>query len=97
MPTQSSAGSPPDKNKKKVILYTKPDCPDCFNARRFLNNRGIPYETRDVTTPQAVEELLQLLGPGQYSTPIIVRGEHVFVGFAVNRRHIEKVLGQIAQ
>jgi glutaredoxin len=88
---------PPDQDKQKVILYTKPDCPDCFNAKRFLNNRNIPFEVRDITDPQAVEELLALLGPGQYATPIIVLGEHVFVGFEVNRRHIENVLEQISR
>ncbi|MGQ9516833.1 MAG: glutaredoxin family protein [Anaerolineae bacterium] len=97
MSIRSSAESAPNKNTWKVILYTKPDCPDCFNAKRFFNNRDVPYETRDITDPQTVEELLQLLGPGQYTTPIIVLGEHVFVGFAANRRHIENVLDQIAQ
>lgn len=97
MSTAAPQGTEPAKKNLKVIVYTKPDCPDCFNAKRFLNNREIPFETRDITDPQAVEELLALLGPGQYATPIIVLGEHVFVGFEVNRRHIENVLEQMTR
>ncbi len=97
MSVQTPADSPPDKGHPKVILYTKSQCPDCFNAKRFFNNRNIPFETRDISDPQAVEELLALLGPGQYATPIIVLGEHVFVGFEVNRRHITNVLEQMAR
>lgn len=97
MSTAAPQGAKPAKEPLKVIVYTKPDCSDCFNAKRFLNNREIPFEARGITDPQVMEELLALLGPGQYATPIIVLGEHVFVGFGDNRRHIENVLEQMTR
>lgn len=97
MSAESPQDLTPGKETLKVIIYTKPDCPDCFNAKRFFNNRNIPFETKDISDSQVVEELLALLGPGQYATPIIVLGEHVFVGFEVNRRHIENVLAQMTR
>jgi len=78
-----------------IILYTKPDCPDCFNAKRYLANRDIPFDTRDISEEANVEELLDLLGEGDYATPIIVVGEHIFTGFAANREELERVLNQM--
>lgn len=97
MSSEAPADAIPDKGTWRIVIYTKPDCPDCFNAKRFFNNRNIPFETKDISDPQVVEELLALLGPGQYATPIIVLGAHVFVGFEVNRRHIENVLAQMTR
>jgi glutaredoxin len=75
-----------------VVVYTKPDCPDCFNAKRYLRRRNVQFRVRDISDRAVVEELLRLLGPGNYATPIIVVGPHVFTGFAANKEHLEHVL-----
>jgi len=91
----SPVGDQSDKIHPQIIIYTKPDCPDCFNAKRYLANRGVEYETRDITDPKVVEELLDQIGPGDYATPIIVAGDHVFSGFAAHREHITNILSQM--
>ncbi|NLE60855.1 MAG: glutaredoxin family protein [Planctomycetes bacterium] len=79
----------------QVIVYTKPDCPDCFNAKRYLNNRNVAYDTRDISLPEVVDELLKRLEPGDYPTPIIFAGDHIFFGFAANREHLAEVLDEM--
>lgn len=79
----------------RLVVYTKPDCPDCFNAKRYLSNRHIEYVTRDLSEPEVVDELLELLGPGNYATPIIIAGNHAFSGFEANREHLEHILDEM--
>lgn len=85
----------PQASGSPIIVYTKPKCPDCFNAKRYLANRNIPFDTRDISEEAIVDELLDLLGPGDYATPIIVAGDHIFTGFAANREQLELALDQI--
>ena len=87
---------PPDRpaGSARVMLYTKPDCADCFNAKRYLANRHVNYTMHNLADEAAVNQLLDLLGPGHYATPIIVIDRHVFSGFAANREHIDHVLAQ---
>jgi glutaredoxin-like protein NrdH len=82
-------------SETSVIVYTKPDCPDCFNAKRYLSNRNVAYDSRDITNREIVEELLDRLGPGNYATPIIVAGEQVFFGFAANKEHLSNILAEM--
>lgn len=34
-----------------VIVYISPGCPDCAAVKRYLANRGVPFEERDITAP----------------------------------------------
>jgi len=83
----SSASDQP--MKKKVVIFTQPDCPPCFVLKAFLEGMGVDYEERDVTRDQAaVEELHRY---GSHSTPTVVIGEQVLVGF--NPTQLDKILG----
>ena len=82
-------------SRTDVIVYTKPDCPDCFNAKRYLSNRDVQYDTRDIVHPEVVQELLDKLGPGNYATPIIFVGDQIFFGFAANKEHLAAILGEM--
>ncbi len=33
---------------KRIVMYTTPWCRDCKAAKRFLSERGIPYEEVDI-------------------------------------------------
>jgi glutaredoxin 3 len=59
----------------KVRLFIKPYCGWCVEAVDWLNDRGIKYETLDVTAdPIARREMLEL--SGQTLAPVIeVDGE----------------------
>ena len=77
--------------KRKVVIFTRPDCAPCFVVKGFLDGMGVDYEERDVTQDQsAVEELLQKYD--SHSTPTVVIGEQVMVGF--NPERLDKILGE---
>ncbi|MDI3253768.1 glutaredoxin family protein [Pseudacidobacterium ailaaui] len=76
-------------SQKRVILYSQPGCPPCFAAKHFLSSRKVPFEYKDVTAdPAALRELMEL---NSRSTPTIVVGEEVMIGFDAER--LEKMLG----
>ncbi len=64
-----------------VILYTRPDCPYCDAARRYLDERGDPYEERDISTDPAAEREIAAITGGPLSVPITVEDGDVRVGF----------------
>lgn len=68
---------------KPVILYSQPGCPPCTAAKQFLKARNIPFEYKDVKADHgALRELARL---NSRSTPTIVVGEEVMVGFDPER------------
>ena len=76
-------------SQKRVILYSQPGCPPCYAARHFLTSREVPFEYKDVTAdPSALRELVKL---NSRSTPTIVVGDEVMIGFDPGR--LEQLLG----
>ena len=64
-----------------VTLYTRPDCPYCDAARRYLEESGDPYEERDITTnAEAAKEVATITG-GPLAVPITVVDGDVRLGF----------------
>ena len=77
--------------KRKVLLFTQPDCPPCFIVKTFLEVMGVEFEERDISRDQsAVEEMTQKYGSN--STPTVVVGEQVLVGF--NPERLDKILAE---
>lgn len=67
--------------EKKVIIYTKPDCRFCAEAKRDLAERGVPYEEISVeNNPEAEKEWRRLAGADKI-VPVIVTDGEVKVGF----------------
>ncbi len=47
----------------RVTVYSSVWCPDCLEAKRFLDKHNIPYKNIDIeTTPGAAEEVLKHTG-----------------------------------
>ncbi len=64
---------------KRVILYSQPGCPPCFAARNYLKAKKIAFEYKDIQAdPEALRELVEL---NSRSTPTLVVGTHVLIGF----------------
>ncbi len=64
-----------------ITLYTRPQCPYCDAARRYLDERGDPYVERDISTdPVAEQEVVAITG-GALSVPITVEDGDIRVGF----------------
>ncbi|HTW44012.1 MAG TPA: glutaredoxin family protein [Acidobacteriaceae bacterium] len=78
---------------KRVILYSQPGCPPCSAAKKFLAARNIPFEYKDVQVdPSALRELVRL---NSRSTPTIVVGDEVMIGFDPER--LEQMLESVEQ
>lgn len=75
----------------RVVLYTQPTCADCHAAKRFLAERGVEYDERDVTAGAAAEQDLRRLLNGRLMTPTLVVGKEVLTGFAANRARMEQL------
>ncbi len=64
-----------------VTLYTRPDCPDCDAARRYLDDRGAAYEERDISVDQEAQKEVAEITGGPLAVPITVEDGEVRFGF----------------
>jgi glutaredoxin len=47
----------------ELLVYSSAWCPDCREAKRFLDKHNIPYKEIDVqTTPGAIDEIVRRTG-----------------------------------
>ena len=61
----------------ELILYSSLYCPDCREAKRFLDEHKIPYREIDIeTTPGAADEVFQKTGK-QAVPQFVIDGEWV--------------------
>ncbi|WP_273340481.1 glutaredoxin-like protein NrdH [Alloiococcus otitis] len=65
---------------KKIVVYSKPNCMQCQFTKKFLEDRGIPYESKDVqSSDQALNEVKDM---GYTSLPVVLAdGLGSFNGF----------------
>lgn len=66
--------------KATVIVYSKPNCMQCQFTKKYLENKGIPFEVKDVEqSDQAIDEVKKL---GFSSLPVVLaEGLEAFNGF----------------
>ncbi|MDP1654658.1 MAG: glutaredoxin family protein [Hylemonella sp.] len=62
-----------------VTLYSGDNCAPCDSGRALLNNRGIPFTERTVSTPQDTDALQKLNGDA--SIPVLTIGGQRLQGF----------------
>ena len=68
----------------KIIVFTQPDSLPCECVKLFLKDRGAKFEERNILRDEsAVRELEQRYH--SRSTPTVVIGEEVLVGFDPER------------
>ena len=76
--------------EKKVKIYTTPTCHYCTKAKEYFSEKGIAFETFDVTNDaEALKEMKKITG-GARSVPVIAIGEKVIIGF--DQPAVEKAL-----
>lgn len=63
-----------------VVVYSKPNCMQCNFTKKFLEDKGIPYQIKDIEqNEQAVNEVKSL---GFSSLPVVIaEGIEAFHGF----------------
>ncbi len=63
-----------------VTLYTSGDCAACDSGRQWLNQRGVPYRERSVSTEQDAQALMALIGAR--TVPALTIGAQPVRGFS---------------
>lgn len=65
---------------KTIVIYSKPNCMQCNFTKKYLDDKGVTYEIKDIfESEQALAEVQQL---GFSSVPVILAdGEEAFNGF----------------
>ena len=52
-----------------IKMYTTAWCGDCRNAKRFFNERGIPYEEIDIEQQEGAAEYVMKINGGKRKVP----------------------------
>lgn len=62
-----------------VVVYSKPNCPQCDQTIKRLESKGVEYEKHDVTADQAAYD--KAISLGYRTMPVVVVGETHWSGF----------------
>lgn len=66
-----------------VIVYSNPNCTACEQTKRFLNVKGIPFESKMIQDSPEVFSLIE--EKGYKSAPVVVAGEDSWSGFRLDK------------
>ena len=74
--------SPTEETRVALVIYTKPGCPYCQQARDYYNSKGMTFIDHDAQTNRELRaEMLKLSG-GDPTVPCIVKdGKYVQSGW----------------
>jgi glutaredoxin-like protein NrdH len=62
-----------------TTVYTKPNCVQCEQTKRYMEKNGIEYDTVDITEDQEAFEMV--LGMGFKSAPVVITPTDSWSGF----------------
>jgi glutaredoxin len=83
-PATGDVGLPPDlrqaAQRHPVTLYTSSNCQPCDSGRRLLQQRGIPYSEKLVTSDEDAQALERLVGG--LTVPAVTIGAQPLRGFS---------------
>jgi len=66
-----------------LVIYIKPGCPYCQQARDYYNSKGLPFVEYDAQNDRARREEMFKYSDGDPTVPCIVEnGEYVRSGWA---------------
>ena len=76
----------------QITVYTTPGCPDCAAVKRFLKQKGVAFQEKDVSQNEAwLDEMKRV--SGVRIAPVTVVGSEAFFGtFERQKRGIEREL-----
>ncbi len=70
-----------------IVIYTKPGCPYCQQARDYYNSEGIPFTDYDAQNDLARRKEMLAYADGDPTVPCIVKdGEYVGSGWGTPPR-----------
>ena len=62
-----------------VVLYTMPNCPQCYATKRYLDEDQVEYSTVDLSVDKDAYELVSSLG--YKNAPVVISGDSHWSGF----------------
>ena len=66
-----------------VIVYSNPNCTACEQTKRFLNVKGIEFESKMIANSPEVYDLIE--EKGYTAAPVVVAGEDSWSGFRLEK------------
>lgn len=67
---------------KRIVLYTKNRCPHCETAKKYLEQKNIPFRLCNVSTPAGQKEFYKT---GFRGVPVLKIGDRYLNGFSVKQ------------
>lgn len=61
-----------------VVVYTKPRCQPCTATKRWMKDKGLPFEEQDIREPGNLAAAKAL---GHLEAPVVVVGKESWSGF----------------
>lgn len=87
-------------NELEMVLYTRPTCSDCQDAKAYLASKGISYKHKDVEAEPVVEKDMKGIS-GSRIVPLFVfykkglfgkrKLDRHFVGFEQNEEELQRL------
>jgi len=71
----------------KAVVWSKPQCPYCDQAKALLTQKGIAFEERKIGSGYTREQLLEAV-PTARSVPQIFLDDELIGGFAELKQHL---------
>jgi peroxiredoxin/glutaredoxin len=83
---------PATAQQVNIVMYCTPWCPDCRNAKRYLDGRGLKYTEVDISKDKKAERKARELAGGKMVTPTFDCDGQVVLDF--DRKRLEEILGK---
>lgn len=79
-----------------VVVWSKEGCHYCAEVKDYLNERGIEYQTVDVTNHEERRDILEVKYGVRYVPVVEVGKGPVYIGVTeLGIQHLEKVLDRV--
>ena len=68
-----------------IKIYTNPDCVQCDQTKRYLDQHNVSYQTIDLS--QDAEALKMVVDMGYRSAPVVITDTDSWSGFRLAKLH----------
>lgn len=77
-----------------VKMYTTTWCPDCRQAKKYLDSRGIAYEEINIETTPSAAEIVMAANAGKRKVPTFEWDGDIFHNSPFSHRLMEEKFGK---
>ena len=66
-----------------TTVYTTPNCVQCNQTKKYLDNKNVPYNTVDLSQDPVAMTMIQ--GLGFKSVPVVITATDKWAGFKLDK------------